>query len=501
MLGTTGRTIQEDDKNTINDLPGGGKNVGMPISTAGFSPTSSKPYVRKRIASGTSGSWANVCSSEWTTQQKKTVVIPLKSPQISSMFAELPAMPTPLSSCSPVPQVPGYITTAVTCESRWDDVATNKSPIIQRMLTPITEIVEVLADAGNGLPSAALSADVLNETQSPAKSPQSSAKTMTLPSLYSAKVGQFPPSCRPTMSACIEADVPPQSKETPRTLVKPSPNPLVNQCLDNLFVMIRQQRQALFEGPLITLHINQIAINGIFKRAAMAVSRVLNEHFTMYPESIEYRFPTDILAPEAVRYLLMSWMWEVSQEFEVFAVPMQDTFAKNVALLRAARFLGMERYTKHILTAHIDYLKTALPSYEEITIVEHNATSGQDPLWTQMVNHLCHDRFKKLFPDPDDFAVFLEDHPRLKIAMESADEYFSNAAKKRWERNQAERRAGWQVIEEERRARWEKNETEKHEHIAEEKKAAELLKRKMDAKGGSGLMMSTAEEAMLLRHH
>jgi hypothetical protein len=302
------------------------------------------------------------------------------------------------------------------------------------------------------------------------------------------------------MPTCTEPDVPPQPKEAPKTLVKPSPSPVVNQCLDNLFVMIRQQRQALFEGPLITLHINQIAINGIFKRAAMAVSRVLNEHFTMYPKSIEYRFPTDVLAPEAVRYLLMSWMWEVSQDFEVFAVPVQDTFAKNVTLLRAARFLGMERYTKHILTAHIDYLKTALPSYEEIAIVEHNATSDQDPLWTQMVNHLCHDRFKKLFPDPDDFAVFLEDHYRLKAAMESADDYFSNAAKKRWERNQAAGRAGWQVIEEERRTRWKQNETEKHGRIAKEKKAAEPLKRKMDAQGGSGLMMATEEEAMLLRH-
>jgi hypothetical protein len=168
VLGTTGQTVQEDDKNIINDLPGGGKNVGMTISTAGFSPTSSKPPVHQHIASGTSGSWANVCSSEWTTQQKETVMTPLKCPQISSMSAEFPAMPTPPSSCRPVPQEPGHITTAVTCESRWAGVATSKSPITQRMLTPVTENVEVLADAGNDLPFAGTSADMLNETQSPA---------------------------------------------------------------------------------------------------------------------------------------------------------------------------------------------------------------------------------------------------------------------------------------------------------------------------------------------
>lgn len=76
-------------------------------------------------------------------------------------------------------------------------------------------------------------------------------------------------------------------------------------------------------------------------------------------------------------------------------------------------------------------------------------------MWTHIVNHLCHDRHKKLMPDPENFADFLEDHPRLKKAMEDADAYFASVAK---------------------------------------------MRKKMDAKGGSGLIMATAEEAAFLRN-
>lgn len=104
------------------------------------------------------------------------------------------------------------------------------------------------------------------------------------------------------------------------------------------------------------------------------------------------------------------------------------------------------------------------------------------------MNHLCHERYKQLIPDPDDFAAFLEDHPRLAKAMDSADAYFAGRLKKQREANEAERQA-----------RWEKKQAEKYERIAREKKAAESLKQKMSATAGSGLMMATAEEAELLR--
>jgi len=161
---------------------------------------------------------------------------------------------------------------------------------------------------------------------------------------------------------------------------------VVEQVLDNLLVMIRQERQALCTGPSITIYVGSIAIGGIYKRAAMASSSVLNKHFTKNPASTEYRFEQDAISPESVHYLLITWMRETCQPFEAFAVPMQEAFSENIALLRAARLLGMERYAKHILSTYINYLKTELPTYEEITIVEKNATSDKDPLWTSMVS-------------------------------------------------------------------------------------------------------------------
>jgi hypothetical protein len=106
-----------------------------------------------------------------------------------------------------------------------------------------------------------------------------------------------------------------------------------------------------------------------------------------------------------------------------------------------------------------------------------------------MVNHLCYDRYKKFMPYLGDFASFLEEHPRLKVAMAMADAYISGVAKKRFE----EGRAQWQAKQDEQRARWEKS--------REGRRAAEAIRQKMDAKQrGSGLMMETEEEAALLRN-
>jgi hypothetical protein len=112
-----------------------------------------------------------------------------------------------------------------------------------------------------------------------------------------------------------------------------------------------------------------------------------------------------------------------------------------------------------------------------------------------MVNHLCHDRFKGLMPDPEEFEAFLTHHTHLSEAMRTADEYFAGVAKKKREVKQVQ----WQAAEEHRRMRWEQAQIEKRERIAKEKAAMEAVKQKIDAKSGSGLMMATAEEAALLR--
>jgi hypothetical protein len=140
---------------------------------------------------------------------------------------------------------------------------------------------------------------------------------------------------------------------------------VVHQPIDDLYTMIRQQRQELSQGPTITIHKGANAVAGIFKRVAMAASPVLHKYFVENAESLEYAFQ-DHVASSAVNYLLNTWMGEIRDVFEVYAVPAQNSFLKNVSLLRAARMIGMESYTRHILEKYVVYLNNNPPTYEQI---------------------------------------------------------------------------------------------------------------------------------------
>jgi hypothetical protein len=455
------------------------------IVPSDVSPQSSpEPLVQPSVVPNTPRSWASMCLSEPIVrqssvqlQQKDMAVKTVPSPATPSMDGDFPAMPVSPSVRQSVSTKLGNIDATMAHKSEWADAAAATATDVQPVLTPDAKKMETRAGNDNDLSSVVSSVHVHSKAENSGMlSLPSPPKISASSSMSNAKVLQSPPSSKPTAPILIEANVSPQPRISREVNHSQSSSSVVEQPLDNLFVMIRQQRQALFSGPLITLHINESVVTGVHKRVAMAVSRVLNEHFTAKPESTEYRFSTDILNPEAIRYLLISWMRGVSQEFEAYAVPMQDTFAKNVALLRAARFLGMEQYTRQILAEHVTYLKYELPSYEEIAIVERYATSPKDPLWTHMVNHLCHDRYKNLIPDPEVFAQFLEKHPRLEKAMQDADAYFAGVAKKTWLAKQAERQARQQAYEAEKRSRWEKYEAERQERIAREQQASESLK-------------------------
>ncbi|KAH7392126.1 hypothetical protein DE146DRAFT_790684 [Phaeosphaeria sp. MPI-PUGE-AT-0046c] len=288
------------------------------------------------------------------------------------------------------------------------------------------------------------------------------------------------PENQPFSSPSVEAAVPAQQIDVSEAAPASLQSVFVDQQLDNLYTMIRQQREKLFHGPLITIHIGSSRVIGIYKRVAMATSSILHKYFSENLESVDFTIQ-DFIAPDAVKYMLNTWMREMCHEFEVHAMPLQSSFANNVAILRAARFLGLEPYTKWILTNHVEYLRDNIPSYEEITIVERDRTSNADPLWTFMVNHLSHARHRGQIPDPEAFAAFLEEHPALKEAMHTADVFFAERAERA------------------RRARWEENNAERLDRKAREQEAANSLMRKMDGKMGSGLMMVTEAEAALMR--
>ncbi len=244
-----------------------------------------------------------------------------------------------------------------------------------------------------------------------------------------------PYSPRPSSPAAKATEVPPQPKCSEKATPLSQHEP-IEQPLDNLFVMIRQQRKTLLEGPRISVHFGKLMVDDIPKRAAMAASPVLNEYFTKNPQRITYRISISnvLITTDAVQYILKTWMHETCVTFEAFAVPLQPTMTEDLAILRASTALGMENYTDDILQYYVRYFKSNLPTYEEIVTLEQHARSRQDPLWKIMVRRLCHLRYKKNIPDPDDFAAFLEDHEKVKIEMEKQDKFLRERARRTWGR-------------------------------------------------------------------
>ncbi|KAF2267714.1 hypothetical protein CC78DRAFT_541359 [Lojkania enalia] len=203
--------------------------------------------------------------------------------------------------------------------------------------------------------------------------------------------------------------------------VTPAPTSIVQQDLENITNLTAPHRCDLLNGPQATIYAGNTVICKVSKRAAMAVSSVLNNYFTKKPRSLEFHIRKPAIDPDAVVYLLDTWMKDVSQLFEVPLMPFRDTVRENVALIEASRFLGMSHYTEHIQSWHINYLKTNIPDYEEVLVIEELAALNNSRLYTAMVNTLAIQRFRRNIPDPEEFSAFLSHHPKLKASIEAFD--------------------------------------------------------------------------------
>jgi hypothetical protein len=385
------------------------------VVPATISSSSASEHMEATVVPVAMNSWAGVCSpaplrniSDSTTPQQEPVPKDATaSSQTPTTFKTLSVrLKTPLS-----PPEFGVTSGQLAQGSNPStSVAGNKSGDVQPASTPPPEKLQAVVDEVKHLVTSEM---VLSEADFPALPPSSPPKTAASPSTSHARIA--PASWKPDNTS-------PQKTSMP---VIRAHSPVVNQPLDSLYVMIRQERQALLKGPKITIYSGTHAVTGIFKRAAMAVSSVLNAHFVKNPSSLEYHLSAeDTVTPGAIRYLLDTYLHAMNLDFEAHAALMQPTFSANITVLRAARKLGMEPYTRHILTSHVIYLKEHIPSYEEIDIIERNKTGEKDPLWTHMINHLCHARHHGYVQDPEEFEKFLEMHPVLKKAMAVTDKFF-----------------------------------------------------------------------------
>ncbi|KAF9741891.1 hypothetical protein PMIN06_007996 [Paraphaeosphaeria minitans] len=223
---------------------------------------------------------------------------------------------------------------------------------------------------------------------------------------------------------------------------------IVHQHLDDWRLMIGQERMYMMQGPTITIYIGGKPAVTTWKRAAMAVSRTLNGHFTANPESTRFDFAPGDLTRKAVYTLLRDWLQKTGKEFEAHEVLLHNQhdiaqaredvtindFELDMAVLWAARVLGMEKYTDVITQYYLNYIRTGMPHHMEIACVEEMRASPENPLWTTMINRLTYLRHTNQIKDPKKFSIFLKKHPILANCIESADLHFRcRAASNGWD--------------------------------------------------------------------
>ncbi|KAF2114376.1 hypothetical protein BDV96DRAFT_632539 [Lophiotrema nucula] len=210
----------------------------------------------------------------------------------------------------------------------------------------------------------------------------------------------------------------------------------IAQKLDNFLAMSPTEREWLVEGPTINIELGKMVVHDVPKRFAMAVSPPINSYFTRYPYAPVYKIYERDVEANAVFTLLRDWPEEVTKA-KYFQTPQPWRFndlVKDLAVLRAAKVLGMDKYTVVTSNAYWNYLRYQLPTYEDIATLEKGAASSKqyDHYYRSLVNNLAHQRHQRKIRDVGDFKKFLAEHPKLKADIAAVDKV--NA-----ERNRAKR--------------------------------------------------------------
>lgn len=217
------------------------------------------------------------------------------------------------------------------------------------------------------------------------------------------------------------------SPVVPRTRREFSPAP-EEQKVDDLRVMCSSELKRLSYGRTVAFQIGQTVVDGIPRRAVMALSVRMNKYFTDNPESDAFGFPPSTVNPGAVRFIFKDWLRKqcFREDYKFDVIPSQRNFYLDIHVLRAAREIGIGKvYQKDLFDLYLRYVKTTLLQYEEIfAIIKYSNGNSINPLFLAMVNHLSHVRYRNELPDPEVFAAFLSKHPFLKSAMDRVDTYW-----------------------------------------------------------------------------
>ena len=187
----------------------------------------------------------------------------------------------------------------------------------------------------------------------------------------------------------------------------------------------RDQREDLGRGPKVTITVGGVPTPTMPKKMLMQVSEVANDYFTKNPNAKIMPFPRGCMVGGAVCEFV-KWINDIctaSKEFSVkirFSHITKDADTQNLAIMQAARVLGMSTYIRHFTRHYCDDIRKVLLPLDTVARIEQFTTTD-DPVYECLVNNMAHHRSKKNVADQQQLDQFLVAHPRLAADLAKAN--------------------------------------------------------------------------------
>ncbi|KAF2267715.1 hypothetical protein CC78DRAFT_576714 [Lojkania enalia] len=209
-----------------------------------------------------------------------------------------------------------------------------------------------------------------------------------------------------------------------------------------------EARKSLLKGPSLKIFTGNDYVCSIPLLLFKAVSITPPEAFS----NRELHLPACI-SGRPVLYI-QSWLKAASTLPVVPELSAKNNLLADLSICRAAKLLGVEVYTKKIIGRYWAYLKNSIPTYEEMSEIESLALSPDDSFFALLVKRMTWLRSRDMIPDPEPFAEYITQHPKLSKAMEMEQVRLDGIRqKKQAEYEKRRRRRG--MHEAERRGEWE----------------------------------------------
>ncbi|KAF2256170.1 hypothetical protein BU26DRAFT_498882 [Trematosphaeria pertusa] len=199
--------------------------------------------------------------------------------------------------------------------------------------------------------------------------------------------------------------------------------------IPNLKTLDPDSIKQLLSGPRVTVYCDgKIARSAAPKRALIAAIPRANAFFTVNPLAPAIHFAG--VDRETGSEILRALERDLGRGEHSVALPFAKSFTHGVLLYQAALALG--------LTASADPVRRYLYATVSKRLLEYTELDTallrigpEDGVFGHIANVLAHRRYKKMIPDPEDFAVYLDGWSVLKERMAGIDRVNSAVRKER----------------------------------------------------------------------